>query len=366
MHIRRGFLGWGVFLILAGAIPLAVRAGYISDDQIGRFWDLWPLILVGIGVGLILSRTRFDFVGGLIVAATVGIMVGGLLSVGVGGISIGTCGPNAATTPFPAADGTFTSAADVGIQLNCGELAVGTEQGSAWHLEGTDAKGVGPVVESGGSSLDIRSRNENGASFFGLGDRDTWRLTLPTASPLTLDLHLNAGRATVGLAGASLDDRRPADECRLGDCGSRIRGCDQDHPHAVERRLARLDASEPVDVRLDPGERRRRPAVRAARCRPAVAHGRIDHRELRLRRPRPGPGRLDVDDARLRQRARQDRARDRKPTPARSPWTRRTAVDDRLYRSRDDRMLAGVAGGVAELSMRTRRSSGSSGRCSSS
>ena len=28
MHVRRGFLGWGVFLILAGAIPLAVRAGY--------------------------------------------------------------------------------------------------------------------------------------------------------------------------------------------------------------------------------------------------------------------------------------------------------------------------------------------------
>src|SRR4051812_50145387 len=35
-------------------------------------------------------------------------------------------------------------------------------------------------------------------------------------------------------------------------------------------------------------------------------------------------------------------------TPVPSPWTRRPAVDDRLYRSRDDRMIAGVAGGVAE------------------
>ena len=42
MHVRRGFLGWGVFLILAGAIPLAVRAGYITTDQVGRFWDLSP------------------------------------------------------------------------------------------------------------------------------------------------------------------------------------------------------------------------------------------------------------------------------------------------------------------------------------
>ena len=78
MHIRRGFLGWGVFLILAGAVPLAVRSGYLSEDQVGRLWTLWPLILVGIGVGLILSRTRFDFLGGIIVAATFGLMVGRL------------------------------------------------------------------------------------------------------------------------------------------------------------------------------------------------------------------------------------------------------------------------------------------------
>jgi phage shock protein C len=35
--------------------------------------------------------------------------------------------------------------------------------------------------------------------------------------------------------------------------------------------------------------------------------------------------------------------------PVRSSSIRRVAVADRLYRSRDDRMLAGVAGGVAEM-----------------
>jgi phage shock protein C len=35
--------------------------------------------------------------------------------------------------------------------------------------------------------------------------------------------------------------------------------------------------------------------------------------------------------------------------PVRSPWTPRTDVTDRLYRSPDDRMLTGVAGGLAEM-----------------
>ena len=49
MRINRGFLGWGVFLLIVGAIPLAVRAGYVTVDQIGNVGSLWPLILIGIG-----------------------------------------------------------------------------------------------------------------------------------------------------------------------------------------------------------------------------------------------------------------------------------------------------------------------------
>ena len=88
MHVRRGALGWGVFLILAGAIPLAVRAGILSEAQVSDLWTLWPMILIGLGIGLLLARTRVAFLGGLIVAATFGIMVGGLLSVGLGGAGL--------------------------------------------------------------------------------------------------------------------------------------------------------------------------------------------------------------------------------------------------------------------------------------
>ncbi|MFL5718555.1 MAG: LiaF transmembrane domain-containing protein [Chloroflexota bacterium] len=206
MHIRRGFLGWGVFLILAGTIPLAVRAGYISNDDLSRYLSLWPLILVGIGVGLILSRTRFDFVGGLIVAATVGIMVGGLLSYGVSGFSVASCGSSAGTTVFAPRDGTLTTTADVSVRLDCGEMTVGVAPGTDWHLEGSDAEGLGPKVDADASSLDVESLREGGTSWLGFGDRDTWRLTLPAAPTLGLDLRLNAGSGTVDLSGARLAD----------------------------------------------------------------------------------------------------------------------------------------------------------------
>src|SRR5207342_2716305 len=135
MRIRRGFLGWGVFLILAGAVPLAVRSGYLSEDQVGRLWTLWPLILVGIGVGLILGRTRFDFLGGIIVAATIGLMVGGLLSAGIGSFSTGACGGAGGTAAFPGRDGTFTSTGgSIDIQTDCGNVTIATAPGEGWRV----------------------------------------------------------------------------------------------------------------------------------------------------------------------------------------------------------------------------------------
>ena len=58
MHVHRRFLGWGVFFILLGAIPLAVQAGLLTAAQVADWWRFWPLILVGIGLGLLLRAMR--------------------------------------------------------------------------------------------------------------------------------------------------------------------------------------------------------------------------------------------------------------------------------------------------------------------
>lgn len=203
MRIRRGFLGWGVFLILTGAVPLAVRSGYLTEDQIGRLWTLWPLILVGVGIGLILSRTRFDFIGGIIVAATLGLMAGGLLSSGVGALSMGACGQDAGTTAFPTRDGTFSaSGGSIDIEADCGNVTVGVAAGDGWRVEGEDADGSGPDIEATEATLRVRPQDDGGAPFWALGKRDTWRVTVPTAVRTDVDLQLNAGQATLDLSGA--------------------------------------------------------------------------------------------------------------------------------------------------------------------
>ena len=73
MRINRSFLNWGVFLIALGGIPLAVDQGWLESDIASDLGQLWPLILVGIGLGLILRWTPLSWFGGALVAATFGI-----------------------------------------------------------------------------------------------------------------------------------------------------------------------------------------------------------------------------------------------------------------------------------------------------
>jgi hypothetical protein len=205
MHIRRGALNWGVFLILAGAVPLAVRAGYLTDEQVTRLWSLWPLVLVGIGVGLILSRTNFNFLGGLVIAATFGLMVGGLLSGGVNGFPTSACGSDSGGVAFPARNGSIVgTSGTVDLRLDCGDLDLAVTTGTAWVVEGKDARGTGPNLTSSDSSLRVAS-NEHDANIFGpFSTREDWKVTLPDGPNLDLSVRLNAGSANADLGNATL------------------------------------------------------------------------------------------------------------------------------------------------------------------
>jgi hypothetical protein len=189
--------------VLLGAIPLAVQAKALDPDLVGHAWQLWPLLIVGGGISLLLHRSRFEPAGGLLVAATVGVIGGGLLAgSGLGGIGFG-CG-NDAGRPFASSQGTL-GGGSVDVQFNCGTLAIGTTPGSSWSLSGSSDDGDLPRVDASATRLAIEGRNR---SFVGFGARDQWNLLLPQDPTLDVGVVLNAGSGRLELPGAHLGTLR--------------------------------------------------------------------------------------------------------------------------------------------------------------
>ncbi len=202
MHLDRRLLNWGIFFVLLGALPLAVQEGAVSRDILGGAWRLWPLVIVGLGIGLLLRRTPLDFAGGLVIAASFGLILGSLLAAGPG-ITAG-CGGGSIGS-YDTAGGTFDGPARVDVRLGCGDLTVATGPGSAWSVRSGNSAGDHAAVVSTPTSLTLRPSGE-GSGLFGLpAGRDDWQVALPIDVPLALALEVNAGSARIDLAGARVD-----------------------------------------------------------------------------------------------------------------------------------------------------------------
>ena len=91
MQINRGLVFWGVALITAGTVALAIQAGLIPADAARQAWRLWPLLLVVLGLAVIASRTPFSMVATLLAAVVAGGLVGTLVAGVPDGLSLG-CG----------------------------------------------------------------------------------------------------------------------------------------------------------------------------------------------------------------------------------------------------------------------------------
>jgi hypothetical protein len=193
MRVNRGLVFWGVALITAGAVALAIQSGAIDDATAREAWRFWPVVLIVIGLAVIAARTPFA----LAVTVAAGLVVGGMAgSFAAGwpdGISVGCGGePNSATN----ADGGLDSGASVNLDFNCGELAVALEDGDAWSLEARHASGEEPKIEAGADSLTIRAPSGG----FGFANaRQEWDLTLPGDQDLDLEIDANAASSTLDL-----------------------------------------------------------------------------------------------------------------------------------------------------------------------
>ena len=208
MRIDRRLLGWGVFFVLLGGIPLLVQSGVLDPGLLAGAWRLWPLVIVGLGLGLILGRTPFAVAGSLLVAATFGMIFGSLLAAGPTLGAIGRdCGSDVTGTRFPDRTGTFAgSAANVDLHVSCRHVSVATADGNGWSVTGTSRSGEGPRITSDPTNLAVRG-NDDGVPFVESGaSRGDWTITLPRSVPIALSTTADFGSLDANLAGVNLTD----------------------------------------------------------------------------------------------------------------------------------------------------------------
>ena len=204
MTVNRRFLYGGVFLVAAGAVTLVAQGDAVSSDVVGQALRLWPVVLIALGVGLLLRRTRFGLAGGMVAAAMPGLLLGGLVVAmprmmpECGGVQAGS---------FDTRQGTFDGAASVNLSLACGELSVTTAPGSGWQLRASNTTGAPAAVAVSADGLSVTSSSQRRPFGFARGG-DSWQLVLPVASTLDLAAEVSAGRGRFDLGGARLGNVR--------------------------------------------------------------------------------------------------------------------------------------------------------------
>jgi hypothetical protein len=203
MHIDRRLVGLGLFLITVGGVMVAVRQGLVSEDDARKAWTLWPLVLVGTGLSIVLAGRLGAAIGGLVLALTFGAIVGGVAATGefpgVGFCSNGRGQGDA----FPATGGDLGASARVAIGQDCGDLTIGTVDGSTWSVSGESRDGRPPRIDRGVDTLRITAPD---GGPFDLDGTSAWSVVLPRDPAIDLSIKVNGGRSRIALAGTKVSD----------------------------------------------------------------------------------------------------------------------------------------------------------------
>lgn len=222
MRVNRGLIFWGVALVTAGAVALAIQSDLIAGETAREAWRLWPLVLIVIGLAVIGARTPFALPATLAAGLVAGGLAGTLVAGWPDGMTIG-CGGE--TDSRAAANGEFTgAAANVELDFDCGDLAVSMAQGSAWNVEALYGSDSEPEISSDAASMRVRLDDAGG--FIGFADsRQDWDVELPLDTELALDVNADAASSVLDLDGANLSTLSidaNAGEVRLGLGGAAV------------------------------------------------------------------------------------------------------------------------------------------------
>ena len=190
---------WPAVLILVGVIALLANTGAISTDRLYQLLDLWPLILVVIGLELIIRRGMPGVAGDVAAALIV------LLAIGAAAAYL-VVAPNPSTTKTFDASSQVSGIAQGNLEIDAGAATI-TVKGSG--SMGTDLyrahieySGNKPEVtlDSSNGNLKIAQANTDSLTFF-RERRFTLDLTLNTDIPWTIVENSGATTDTLDFTG---------------------------------------------------------------------------------------------------------------------------------------------------------------------
>ena len=203
MHVRRGLLNWGIFLICLGVVPLAVQLRVIDSATAASLLRLWPLILVGIGLGLLLRFTRAQLLGGFVVAGTFGVLIGVFFAAGFPSFAA-ACTGDQATGQTQSRNGVASGPFELNVELTCGEMAITRATGAAWSVDVRAGHEL-PAIDATDNTLEVRSETPEGWYWFlGAEEREQWQVVLPSDINVNANLTVSAGTLNAALGSGSL------------------------------------------------------------------------------------------------------------------------------------------------------------------
>jgi hypothetical protein len=199
MRVDRSRFNWGVFLIVLGGVALAYNRNAVSSSVLVEAWRLWPLVLVGVGLKFVLSRTPAAFIGGLLVAISIGIIAGSAFAVGP---NIG-CGAGGHSGQKSASQsGSFSGTSTVELDLQCGTANFTTSTDGQWHVDSRGDDNHSPTVNSSPNWLRVQSASADGWRWD--QSNDDVQISIPQDAQVNLISTLDLGDARYQLGSANL------------------------------------------------------------------------------------------------------------------------------------------------------------------
>ena len=196
---------WPVVLIGAGVVALLFNLGWLDWEKIARFYRLWPLLLIALGVAIIF-RHRLPagiptfLVGALVVLALV-VLGSGIAA--IPGAFVGSSGP-LVTSHFAGPTGEV-SAPKLDLSAGAAKISVhaGSTGGDLYRATIAAPPDAKPEVtlDSSSGTLHVNLPGRSGFPWDSENSNRSVDLTLNDQLPWVIGLHSGASQTSLDLSG---------------------------------------------------------------------------------------------------------------------------------------------------------------------